>query len=105
MFMVAARLGFAAYMRCPVGKHWALVRYARESDLTEPEREALKKREHLDDQDGSRFTSAFGLFTGLFSLVMAIVSRSWWLAGLSGLWSAWFGAAFIHALRATRNRP
>jgi hypothetical protein len=33
------RLGFAGYMRCPVGRHWALVKFVKEADLTEQERE------------------------------------------------------------------
>lgn len=41
--LTAIRLGFALYMRCPVGKHWALVKIVKEADLTEQERENVIK--------------------------------------------------------------
>src|SRR5579884_537804 len=38
----AVRLGpFLRFQRCPVGKHWALVRPVKESDLTDDDRRAL----------------------------------------------------------------
>ena len=37
------RLGFAGFMRCPVGKHWALVKTVNEADLTEQERKNVIK--------------------------------------------------------------
>jgi hypothetical protein len=41
--LTVVRLGFAGYMRCPVGKHWALVKCVEEADLTEQERENVIK--------------------------------------------------------------
>jgi hypothetical protein len=36
------RLGFARFQRCPVGKHWSLVRPVNESELTDEERRAVE---------------------------------------------------------------
>jgi hypothetical protein len=33
----AVRLGWYRFQRCPVGKHWTLVKPVKESDLTEQE--------------------------------------------------------------------
>jgi hypothetical protein len=36
----AVRLGVGRYQRCPVGRHWSLVRRVNVAELTPPEREA-----------------------------------------------------------------
>ena len=43
MYAPGIRLGFAGYMRCPVGKHWALLKTVEEADLSEEERENIIK--------------------------------------------------------------
>ncbi|HUZ81317.1 MAG TPA: hypothetical protein VMU73_03655 [Gaiellaceae bacterium] len=97
------RLGFGAYMRCPVGNHWVLVRPATETDLTQEERQILKLREHLDDQDGVKLNSSIGLLIGLIGLVGWIVFQNWWWALFAATWVLVWGAVFMHASR--KGRP
>jgi hypothetical protein len=95
------RLGFAGYMRCPVGKHWALVKPVKEADLTEKERQTVKR---VDDREGVKLNGSIGLLTGLFSLGMSIVTQSWWLALGCALWITLWGVVFVRAGR-QRRRP
>lgn len=39
----AVRLGWARFQRCPVGKHWSLVRPVREDELTDEERRSAEE--------------------------------------------------------------
>lgn len=39
--LTAVRLGSVRYQRCPVGRHWALVRPVKDEDLTDDERRSL----------------------------------------------------------------
>lgn len=39
----AVRLGWARFQRCPVGKHWSLVRPVRDYELTDEERRSAEK--------------------------------------------------------------
>lgn len=41
VYVPRIRLGFAGYMRCPVGKHWALVEFVDEADLSDEERDNI----------------------------------------------------------------
>ena len=43
----AARLGWWRFQRCPVGHHWSLVTPVRESELSDDERQAARKRRDL----------------------------------------------------------
>ena len=78
VFLPRVRLGFGAYMRCPVGKHWALVRWVNVASLTEEERETLRLRVRLDDQADITLGVAIGLTLGVIGLVIALVVHSWW---------------------------
>jgi hypothetical protein len=98
-FIPWVRLGFAAYGRCPAGKHWSLVRIVSEARLTEQERQILERQPPIDIYEGERLNSAIGVSLGVFSLVMAIVTQRWWLAGLCALWVAFWGAVLVHASR------
>ena len=39
----AVRLGWTRFQRCPVGKHWTLVRPVREHELTDEERQSAEE--------------------------------------------------------------
>jgi len=39
----AIRLGWVRFQRCPVGKHWTLVRPVKENELTDNERKSAEK--------------------------------------------------------------
>jgi len=39
--LTAIRLGAVRYQRCPVGRHWAIVRPVKDEDLTDDERRSL----------------------------------------------------------------
>ena len=54
------RLGFAGYIRCPVAKHWALVKCVQEADLTEQERENVIKLLGSGDGDLSDLSDPSG---------------------------------------------
>jgi hypothetical protein len=40
----SVRLGLWRFQRCPVGRHWALVRPVKEADLTEAERRSANEQ-------------------------------------------------------------
>jgi hypothetical protein len=42
-FSPGAKLGFARDGHCPVGNHWALVKRVNDSNLTEAERQTVKR--------------------------------------------------------------
>jgi hypothetical protein len=65
-------------MRCPVGHHWALVRWVDKSTLTDAERESLRLREGLDDQDDAKLATGIGLAFGVIGLVIALIVQTWW---------------------------
>jgi hypothetical protein len=44
--LTAIRLGSVRYERCPVGKHWSLVRPVRENELTDDERRSAAQYRH-----------------------------------------------------------
>ena len=93
------RLGFGAYMRCPVGNHWALCRPVNKNDLTQQERQNLRLRERIDDQAGIRLNSSIGLLIGVSTLAITIVVQSWLWALASALWILVWGAVLIWASR------
>jgi hypothetical protein len=93
------RLGFAWYMRCPVGKHWALLKGVKEADLTEEERQALELLQPFGFYDGAKLNGSIGVFIGLFSLTMSIVTERWWLALGCIVWIALWGALIVAASR------
>lgn len=39
----AVRLGWARFQRCPVGRHWSLVRPVREDELSDEERRSAEQ--------------------------------------------------------------
>ncbi len=85
-------------MRCPVGKHWALVRRANVADLTEQERQALE-REPFGFFDGAKFTGALWVLIGLFYLIFSVVTQRWWLAAVGALWICFWGVVLVLAIR------
>jgi hypothetical protein len=44
--LTSLRLGSARFQRCPVGKHWSLVRPVREDELTDEERRTAEEYRH-----------------------------------------------------------
>jgi len=91
------RLGFGAYMHCP-GNHWALVRLYR-ADLTEEERQTLRTREPLDEQDGVALNSSIGVLVGVIDLVITLVVGNWWWALGAVLWTTLWSGFLIRASR------
>jgi hypothetical protein len=47
MSVKAVRLGWFRIQRCPVGRHWAIVRPVREQDLSRRQRRAAARRDLL----------------------------------------------------------
>ena len=92
------KLGFAGYMRCPVGSHWSLVK-AYYAELTEEERQTLNERERHDDQEMGKLNGSILVFLGLCQLVYAAVAQNWWLAAGGGVGVALGGVLFIRARR------
>jgi hypothetical protein len=81
-------------MRCPAGKHWALVRLA---ELTEQERQTLDL--HSSNYLGEVRNSFIGLLNGAVLLTIAFVVQNWWIAGFSALWIAAWAAVLVLANR------
>jgi membrane protein YdbS with pleckstrin-like domain len=71
--------------------------------LTEEERETLKLRERLDDQDGVRLNSLMWVLIGVVELVFSIALQHWWWAFFSAVWTMAWGAVFIVARRRERR--
>jgi hypothetical protein len=94
-----ARLGFGVYMRCPVGKHWSLVKRVAEIDLTEQERQTLELQPPVDISEGAKLNGAIGVFIGLFSLTMSIVTQSWWLVPVCVVWITLSAALLVIGYR------
>ena len=84
-------------MRCPVGKHWALVKTVNDADLTEQERQTLESPSA--SQEGDKLNHSIGVFVGVFSLATAIVTQTWWAVVLSGLWVTLWGALLVREMR------
>jgi len=101
-FTVLARLGFAGYMHCPVGNHWALARLVSKSDLTDEERRTLEQRARADDLDGVTLNLSIAFVVGVGSLVGALVDHSRWGVIACAAWIAVWGAVFLLARRALR---
>ncbi len=91
------RLGFAAYDRCPVGRHWALIKPVRDRDLTEAESETVAGSPV--SRDGYKIGQALGLFSGLACLPMALATRTWWAVALGGVWAIWWGGLLVREMR------
>ncbi len=85
-------------MRCPVGNHWALVRRVKVVELTERERQAVE-REPFGFFDGAKSAGALWVLIGLFSLIMSVVTQTWWLTALGALWICFWGAVLVLAIR------
>ncbi len=96
------RLGFGAYMHCPAGDHWALVRRTKETELTPHELQTLELRERLDDRDVVKLNSSIGLLEGVVTLGITVVVHNWWGIAGSVVWVMLWGAVFIHASRNDR---
>jgi hypothetical protein len=92
-----ARLGLVLYMRCPVGRHWALVKLAKEEDLTEQERQSFELQPF--NYVGETVAGSIGLLNGAVCLTIAIVTQIWWIAGIGALSIALWGAALVVANR------
>lgn len=43
----AVRLGFSRFQRCPVGRHWTIVRPVKDQDLTDEDRRAAAEHHDL----------------------------------------------------------
>ncbi len=86
-------------MRCPVGKHWSLVKRVDEIDLTEQERQTLEREPPFDIYEGAKLNGAIGVFIGAFSLTMSIVTQSWWLALVCVVWITGWGALLVTGYR------
>ena len=97
------RLGFAGYMRCPVGKHWALVKPVNEADLTEQERQILEGSSA--SQEGDKLNNSIGVLVGVVSLAMAIVTQTWWAVVLAVLWVMLWGGLLVREMRLARRAP
>jgi hypothetical protein len=91
------RLGFAGYMRCPVGKHRTLVKPVNEADLTEQERQILEGSSA--SQEGDKLNNSIGVLVGVVSLAIAIVTQTWWAVVLAALWVMLWGRLLVRELR------
>ena len=85
-------------MRCPVGKHWALVKFVNKAALTEQELQTLELQ-RFDTYGEEKLNGSIGVLTGASSLTMSIVTQSWLLAGLCAVWIVLWGGQVVHASR------
>jgi hypothetical protein len=91
------RLGLPLYMRCRAGKHWALVRFAGDADLTEHDRQTLELQP--SNYLGDVRSSFIAILNGAVVLTIAFVLQNWWIAGFGALLIAVWGAVLVHANR------